>query len=1196
MRLLPGEFNSHRGTRYPSHMGSLGKVLGTLSADPQAKGREFELLARWYLTNAPEYASTVEQVWLWDEWPERWGTDAGIDLVVKTRHDTLWAVQAKAYGSDYSVTKRDLDSFLSESSRPDFQYRLLMATTDRIGGTALRTLSAQEKPVGSLMLTDLETSVVAWPESIDDLQPTTITRATPRPHQREAIDAAVAGLKEHDRGKVVMACGTGKTYVGLWLHEELESDLTLVLVPSLSLLKQTLREWTTHKNTDFDHLAICSDETVDQDERTDSFVSSTTALGVPVTTDVGEIGRFLGAYGPRVVFSTYQSSPRLAEAMAVTPGARFDLTIADEAHRCTGPATSAFSTVLDDSLIPTGKRIFMTATPRYYTTRVRRKAAERDLDLASMDDEDAFGPDFYTLLFAEAIEKGLLSDYRVLVVGVSNAMYHEYAERGESVRFDGDRVTDARTLAREIGLAKAIRQYDLKRTLTFHNRVKGAEEFARELPAVIEWMPDSESPTDAVACDYVSGKMNAGDREVRLRRLRTLDQTDRVVLSNARCLAEGVDVPGIDAVAFIDPRRSQVDILQAVGRALRLSEDKTVGTVVISVFVEDGEDAEDAVESSEFNPVWQVIRALRSHDPTIGESLDLIRAINADGQTPITSADLPDRIEVDLPVGVGADFSTAFAARLVTETTSSWEVGFGFLSDYVAREGNADVPYEFISESGFKLGNWVSQRRADNRANRLPSDRAFRLSRLPGWDWKLEAGRRLTTRKSFEDAFAALRSYVAREGHAEVPARFKDEAGFALGTWVRHRRVDYWSNRLSPGQISRLEEMSGWVWGIGNSDSTSGRETEPQPSSEQRFAALQKYVAREGHAAVPTLYVDESGLRLGGWVARNLKDYRAGRLSPDVIARLEEIDGWDWGRTRAGFRFEDMLVLLQKYVAREGHAAVPTRYVDESGLRLGRWVARIRSDYRAGRLSPDVIARLEEIDGWDWGGARAGFRFEDMLVVLQRYVAREGHARVPDDHIEDGFNLGPWVRHRRSDHRGGTLAEEWVERLEELPGWSWGRTHGEITERFEAVFELLQRYVAREGHARVPDAHIEEAVKLGLWVRSRRAEYRAGRLRPERAAQLEAQPGWSWGVSRGKRHGGTSGNQFEVLQRFVAREGHARVPAKHSEEGVRLGVWVSNNRQRYKAGRLPPDHIARLEALQGWVWDASRDRGNRSRS
>jgi superfamily II DNA or RNA helicase len=894
---------------YPSPMGSLEKLLETLSSEPHVKGRQFELLARWFLTNSPEHASMVEKVWLWDEWPGRWGADAGIDLVVKTRHDTLWAIQAKAYDPDYSVTKRDLDSFLSESSRPDFEYRLLMATTDHIGGTASRTLAAQEKPVGSLMLADLEASVIGWPDSIDDLRPATTKRATPRPHQREAIDAAIKGLKEHDRGKVVMACGTGKTYVGLWLHEELGSDLTLVLVPSLSLLKQTLREWTTHRNTDFDYLAICSDETVDRDERSDSFVASTTALGVPVTTDAGDIGRFLRASRPRVVFSTYQSSPRLAEAMAATPGVRFDLGIADEAHRCTGPATSAFSTVLDDTLIPARKRIFMTATPRYYTGRVLRKAGERDLDIASMDNEDAFGPDFYTLLFAEAIEKGLLSDYRILVVGVNNAMYREYAERGDLVTFDGDRITDARTLAREVGLAKAMKKYELKRVLTFHSRVKGAEDFSKELPAVISWMPDSDSPTDAVACDFVSGKMNAGDREVRLRRLRTLDQTDRVVLSSARCLAEGVDVPGIDGVAFIDPRRSQVDVVQAVGRALRLSEDKTAGTVVISVFVDDDEDAEAAAESSEFEPVWQVVKALRSHDSTIGEWLDQLRAINADGRTPITVADLPDRIEVDLPIDIGVDFTTAFASRLVVESTSSWQVGFGYLSDYAALVGHTIVPASH-KEQGFNLGMWVANRRNEYRTGKLTSERITLLESLPGWVWKL----RTRTMLSFDEWFGRLEQFVSREKHSRISYNYLD-GDLKLGAWVKARRLEYKNGGLPSDKIAHFNRLEGWEWEPGSN----------RIDVEEAFSRLDAFASREGHVRVPPRHV-EQGFKLGSWIAQQRSKYSNSTLNSQTIARLEQYSTWVW-RKHLDAIWNENYALLKEYADREGHVRIPRHQI-----------------------------------------------------------------------------------------------------------------------------------------------------------------------------------------------------------------------------------------------------------------------------
>ena len=249
----------------------------------------------------------------------------------------------------------------------------------------------------------------------------------------------------------------------------------------------------------------------------------------------------------------------------------FDLVIADEAHRCAGPVSSDFATILDAEAIKARRRLFMTATPRYFTGRVVREAKEADFEVASMDDEAKFGPVFHRLGFAEAIERDLLTDYQVAIIGVDDATYRDWAQRGRFVTLDGTKVTDARTLAGQIGLAKAMRRYDLHRTITFHSRVKRAREFAHSLPEVIAWMPTRQRPKGHLWSDYASGEMPAGQRHVLLQHLGRLDHGERGLLANARCLAEGVDVPTLDGVAFIDPRRSEVDIVQAVGRAIRLA-------------------------------------------------------------------------------------------------------------------------------------------------------------------------------------------------------------------------------------------------------------------------------------------------------------------------------------------------------------------------------------------------------------------------------------------------------------------------------------------------------------------------------------------------------------------------------------------------------------------------------------------------
>ena len=373
-------------------MAALADLMGRCDPDPYRRGKQFERIFKWFLTNDPVYKRQLRQVWLWNEWPGRWGADAGIDLVAEDRHGHLWAIQAKAYDAATWITKRDVDTFLAESGRSAFSFRVLIATTDLVGRTAKRTIEGQEKQASILLLGDLEAAEVDWPSSPSDLRPRRLPPKRPRPHQRQAINKVVKGFDGGDRGQLIMACGTGKTLAALFINEKLAAQRTLVLVPSLSLLAQTLHEWTANTKVGFDFLPVCSDETVTVAEP-DAVVENTSGLGFPVTTDPEEIATFLrGRSGPRVVFATYQSSPEIAKAFALGRVPMFDLAIADEAHRCAVPVSSDFATILDSEAIKAHRRLFMTATPRYFTGRVVRKAQEADFEVASMDNEEAFGP------------------------------------------------------------------------------------------------------------------------------------------------------------------------------------------------------------------------------------------------------------------------------------------------------------------------------------------------------------------------------------------------------------------------------------------------------------------------------------------------------------------------------------------------------------------------------------------------------------------------------------------------------------------------------------------------------------------------------------------------------------------------------------------------------------------------------------
>jgi len=656
----------------PAKPGSFAYLEAKIRSDADGMmfGRDFEWVCQWYLENAPVYRGKFRKVWRWADWPDRWGPDCGIDLVAETHDGKLWAVQAKAVAADRSIAKAEVDSFLSESNRRQIAFRLLIATTDDLGTNARRTIDQQAKRVSFVGRGDLLAADVVWPTKVGGTAPRP-TRAKPRPHQRAAIAASLRGFRRHSRGRLIMACGTGKTLTGLWIHERLKSRRTLLLVPSISLVQQNLREWGRHASEEFDCLVVCSDESVASD-RDDPALRYIAELGIDVTTDPADIAAFLTKrrLRPAVVIATYQSSDRVSKGQqkARKP---FDLALCDEAHRLVGDMGGKFATVLDDQKIRSRRRLFMTATPRYFTQRAKQRAADQDLEVASMDDVDTFGPEFHVLKFYDAITATptpLLTDYRVVVIGVTSAEAAAWVAEGKLVRTRDGAETDARTLAAQIGLAKAIREYDLRRVITFHRSIRRASSFVDtdrrdSLPAVVATLRPAARPSGELWTRHISGETPASKRASMLRALAELPANTRGLISNCACLGEGVDVPALDGIAFIDPKGSVVDIIQAVGRVIRLSADKTIGTIVIPVFVDESADEDHALEQSAFDPVWQVLKALRAHDQRLADELDTLRT--SIGKQPGGRVTLPNNVILDVPTLALKEFEQAFYVRAV---------------------------------------------------------------------------------------------------------------------------------------------------------------------------------------------------------------------------------------------------------------------------------------------------------------------------------------------------------------------------------------------------------------------------------------------------------------------------------------------------------------------------------------------------
>ena len=680
-------------------------------------------------------------------------------------------------------------------------------------------------------------------------------KRSPRPHQKEAINAVVEGFQTQDRGQLLMACGTGKTLTSLWIKERLSAGRTLFLLPSLNLLSQTLKEWERDSKEDLNWICVCSDSSVARASK-DEWVVNASDLGIPVTNDADTIGEFLRRSPNGVIFSTYQSSPLVVDALKDPSVPQFDLAIADEAHRCAGKVSSAFASILDSDLIRAQKRLFMTATPRVMTPALRQKASAADLEVASMDDAAVFGKVLYQLKFSQAIERELLCDYQVVVVGVDDPSVQAEIERRSVVSSLGGNTLDSQTLAHHIALSKAVKDYNLKKLITFHNSVRGARDFCADHKKILESLSQK---TESIQVGFVHGKMPTAKRTETINSLRSADENQVGIVTNARCLSEGVDVPSLDGVAFIDPRSSVVDIIQAVGRAIRKSEDKSHGFIILPVYLGDLEDDESEILKSRFADIWKVILALKSQDDSFSASLDQIRIDAGKNQPKSLSSLLPKKITLDLPIDIPTDFQDALIAKLVSSTTDLWNEYYGRLLKFREEHGHTNVPRKHA------IGQWTCKQRMERRKGILPQYKIDLLDEI-GFKWKIRQ-----ENFDYDELINDFADYLKENGDGRIPFCTP-----VLGPWSNRMRMNYKKGKLSGEMIRKLESV-GFIW------------DERQFNFDKMLAGLRQFQKETGE--IPTC----AHPIYGGWIKKRRSDYKKGRrLSPKNIAALEAIPGWEW--------------------------------------------------------------------------------------------------------------------------------------------------------------------------------------------------------------------------------------------------------------------------------------------------------------
>ena len=973
----------------------------------------------------------------------------GIDGVYESRLGGHVAYQVKYRQKGY-LTYTEVAPFLGITER--FTERVIFTTASELADDALNRqgmLLVRGDDFRALAPDDL-VRIESWLKE----KPLAWSRATPKPYQIAALKDIVTTLSTEDRATVVMACGSGKTLVALWAAQELQPKTVLVLVPSLTLLQQTLGEWAKHNafNPGFRYLCVCSDQTVGL--RNDDIELRPSDLEFRIDTDPQEVTKFLThpTNDVKVVFSTYQSSPVVGKG---AKGVRFDVGIFDEAHKTTGPEGGAFGYGLSDARVAIRKRLFFTATPRHYD--IRHRDREGEFRVQSMDDPRVYGTRAHTLSFASGAKQAIICPYKVIISLIDKKIVSDFARRHGITLIETD-LMRARWMSHLVAFQQAVAHTNAKKGITFHSRVRAAQEFASDTThGIARYLRGYE-------VRHVNGKQRSSERKALIEAFR---HAEKGVLTNARCLTEGVDVPAVDLVAFMDPKQSRIDIAQATGRAMRKPQGattKTVGYVVVPLFAEDftQKKLDEAIESESFAEVADVLNALQEQDEDLVDIIRELRERKGAGE-PFDLRRLRERVEVIGPSVDLVRLNTSISVAIVDQIGSSWDEWYGRLKAFKQRERHCQVPRHY-SEEGYRLGQWVHNQRQE-KDSMLP-ERRERLDALEFvWD---------PFEVQWEEGFGFLQKFRQRTGHCRAPTDYL-QADYPLGQWVRRQRRD--RDTMSRERRRRLDTL-GFVW-------------DPMEAQwEEGVGFLLEFHQREGHCRVPVTHC-EKRYRLGRWVNKQ----RQGRdtMAPQRRQRLDAL-GFVWDPFEA--QWEEGFDFLQKFYQREGHCQV-SREDHEGEYPLGQWVKVQR---RGRDTMPQERRRRLDALGFVWDPHdvqwEKGFRF------LQNFHQREGHCRVPWGYCDVDYPLGQWVFVQRQGK--DTMSRERLRRLDAL-GFVWDPHDTQ----WEEGFGFLQKFHQRKGHCRVPVTHCEKGYRLGRWV----VKQRQGRdtMAPQRRQRLDAL-GFVWKV------------------------------------------------------------------------------------
>lgn len=986
----------------------------------------------------------------------------------------------------------------------------------------------------------------------------------PKPHdyQTEAIEAVVNHFKENERGQLILPCGAGKTLTSLWIKEKLQSTNTLVLVPSLALLRQIKSNWNEAYNTKFIRLNVCSEKDIDSDADNDIAITHTYEILGNVTTDRNLVASFLQKTDNKVVFSTYQSLQVIVDALQILPDFNFDLIIADEAHKTAGFSDqNKFTLVHNNEKVRGLKRLYMTATPRIASPELKAKHTERIKYLKDMSNPKVYGNEAYRMTFGTAIEKDILVKYKIIAVGVSDTDLKRYIEQNIQLT----KTENIKDYAHNYALNIVMEKYNANHALTFHSRIKLAENFAKRHNKLVQ----------DVFATSISGTQTTSQREIILK---TFEKADKAVVSNAKCLTEGVDVPVIDIVYYSDPKNSKIDIVQSAGRALRKAKhrNKEMGFIVVPIFHKDRETVDDAIEKSDYKNLIAVIRSLCDQDERLVSEINELAWNKEQNKRNATfeltfSDEQTDRVLQFEQIK--EKLKNSLFNQVIETLKDSWEIHYKEVEEYFKANGNSNIPARHKAIDGFGIGTWCVAQRVNFNKGLLSDSEIKKLKKL---NFDFDPYKTL-----FEIDFLQLLKFRKTYGHVDVPTM-----GNYLGRRVNKYRLYYRKGTLNQEKIDRLNSI-GFQFIL-----------KEIISWDDKFIELKEYYKthktnRINSAISSSLYFWESKQRIGN---------KKNKLNNEQVEKLNSIN-FEWEiktfRNRKD-KWEDRYEIFKIYWANNYSLPIPKSHSEYEYL--NDFIKDIGYDFRKNRLNDNRKNKLKEIN----------FDFN----LLNPSETKEIQWNIFYDklkEIKDNFNLSQadedkelnlWIRNQRRIKRNGKLTEEKISLLNEI-NFPWSNKvikektiKGKIlvhNEKWLEMYNALKLYFKVYNTFTIPN--VGEFKKLYNWTITQRIRKNKGKLSDNNIELLnELDFPWKGQIRKQQsieinkdkiNHTNKWNEMFQNLVSYYNKNETFIIPV--DEEFEILKRWCLTQRTKNNKNILLEERFIKLNDL-GFPWKENRGR------